>query len=161
MTGTSQHGSRAQKCDRRATRPQTELRHEHESHGTRRVPQPDLDDPLRVIATLRRDGSPHAVPVWYRWNSGAVACGRPNPAVGGNVLRDPRAAFSLQTFEGPYPAVMIRGRATVVTADDACTVVQARAITRRHVAAKEVDGYVAAWPNRRTIVTMAPDHVVS
>ena len=28
--------------------------------------------PLGVIATLRRDGSPHIVPVWFRWDTGAV-----------------------------------------------------------------------------------------
>ena len=44
-----------------------------------------------------------------------------------NLLRDPRVAFSVQTFEAPYPAVMMRGDATVATADDAATVEQARA----------------------------------
>ena len=28
--------------------------------------------PLGVTATLRRDGSPHTVPVWFRWDAGAV-----------------------------------------------------------------------------------------
>ena len=44
-----------------------------------------------------------------------------------NLLRDPRVAFSVQTFEAPYPAVMMRGDGTGATADDAATVEQARA----------------------------------
>jgi hypothetical protein len=39
-----------------------------------------------------------------------------------NLLRDPRAAFSVQTSGEPYPAVVMRGTATVATADDATTI---------------------------------------
>ncbi|MGH3367798.1 MAG: hypothetical protein ACRDOY_11400, partial [Nocardioidaceae bacterium] len=78
-----------------------------------------------------------------------------------NVLRDSRVAFSVQTFEPPYPAVMMRGSATVATADDPATVVQARAISRRYLPLEEVDAYVAHWSNLRTIVTITPDNIVS
>jgi PPOX class probable F420-dependent enzyme len=78
--------------------------------------------PLGVIATLRRDGSPHIVPVWYRWDTGAVTIWTTETrAWVRNLLRDPRIAFSVQTFEEPYPAVMMRGSATVATANDAAT----------------------------------------
>ena len=117
--------------------------------------------PLGVIATLRRDGSPHLVPVWFRWDAGAVTMWTTETRVWvRNLLRDPRVAFTVQTFEAPYPAVMMRGSATVATADDA-TVEWARAITRRYVAPEDVDDYVAQWSDLRTIVTIVPEHIVS
>ncbi|SFB35892.1 PPOX class probable F420-dependent enzyme [Amycolatopsis marina] len=118
--------------------------------------------PLGVISTLRRDGSPHIVPVWFRWNAGFVTVWTTDTRVWvRNLLRDPRAAFSVQTFEDPYPAVMMRGHATVATADDDTTVEQAREIARRYLAPEDVNGYVTDWPDLRTIVTITPDHVVS
>jgi hypothetical protein len=78
-----------------------------------------------------------------------------------NLLRDPRVAFSVQTFEEPYPAVMMRGRATAATADDAATLAEIRAITRRYIVPEEVEGYIAGWPDLRTIVTIVPAHIVS
>jgi PPOX class probable F420-dependent enzyme len=121
-----------------------------------------LPTPLGVIATLRGDGSPHVVPVWFQWDSGAVRVWTTETRVWvRNLLSDPRAAFSVQTFEEPYPAVMMRGRATVATAHDAATVEQARAIARRYLAPEDVEAYVARWSDLRTIVTIIPDHIVS
>lgn len=71
-----------------------------------------------------------------------------------NIARDPRIAFSVQTFEPPYPAVMMRGRATAYTADDGPAVLEeARAISRRYLPDE--------WPDLRTIVRVVPDHTVS
>lgn len=121
-----------------------------------------LPTPLGVIATLRRDGSPHVIPVWFQWESGAVTLWTTDTRVWvRNVLRDPRVAFSVQTFDEPYPAVMMRGVATVETSDDAATVEKALAITRRYVAPEDAEAYVARWSELRTIVTITPDHIVS
>ena len=118
--------------------------------------------PLGVIATLRPDGSPHIVPVWFRWDTGAVTIWTTDTrAWVRNLLRDPRVAFSVQTFEEPYPAVMMRGRATAATGHDAATAGEIRAITRRYIVPEDVEGYIARWPDLRTIVTIAPAHVVS
>jgi PPOX class probable F420-dependent enzyme len=118
--------------------------------------------PLGVIATVRRDGSPHIVPVWFRWHTGAVTIWTTETrAWVRNLRRDPRAAFSVQTFEEPYPAVMMRGSATVTTADDAATAGEIRAITRRYIVPGGVEGYIARWPDLRTIVTIVPAHIVS
>ena len=118
--------------------------------------------PLGVIATLRHDGSPHIVPVWFRWDAGVVTIWTTRTrAWVRNLLHDPRVAFSVQTFEEPYPAVMMRGAATVATADDAATVEEIRAITRRYIVPEEVEGYIACWPDLRTIVTIVPARIVS
>jgi PPOX class probable F420-dependent enzyme len=117
--------------------------------------------PLGVIATVRRDGSPHIVPVWFRGDTGAVTIWTTDTRTWvRNLLRDPRVAFSVQTFEQPYPAVMMRGAATVATANDA-TAEEIRAITRRYIAPDDVEGYIARWPDLRTIVTIVPAHIVS
>jgi len=118
--------------------------------------------PLGVVATLRQDGSPHIVPVWFRWSAGAVTIWTTEArAWVRNVLRDPRVAFSVQTFDAPYPAVVMRGRASVATADDAATVEEIWAITRRYVVPGSVERYIADWPDLRTIVTIVPGHIVS
>jgi len=118
--------------------------------------------PLGVVGTLRRDGSPHLVPVWFRWDGAAVTIWTTQTrAWVRNVLRDPRTAFSVQTSEEPYPAVVMRGAATVATADDRATNEEIRAITRRYVPGEGVESYIADWPNLRTIVTIVPDHIVS
>jgi PPOX class probable F420-dependent enzyme len=118
--------------------------------------------PLGVVGTLRRDGSPHLVPVWFRWDGAAIAIWTIEERLWvRNLVRDPRAAFSVQTFEEPYPAVVIRGRATVATADDSPTMDEIRAITRRYVPAEGVERYIAAWPQLRTIVSIVPDHIRS
>jgi PPOX class probable F420-dependent enzyme len=118
--------------------------------------------PLGVIATLRRDGSPHIVPVWFRWGAGAVTIWTTETrAWVRNMMRDPRVAFSVQTSGEPYPAVVMRGRASAATADDAATLAEIEAITRRYVAPAGVERYIADWPELRTIVTIVPEHVVS
>src|SRR5262249_60395090 len=99
--------------------------------------------PLGVVATLRRDGSPHIVPVWFRWNTGAVTIWTTDTRTWvRNLLRDPRVAFSVQTFEEPYPAVMMRGTATVATANDAATAEEIRATTRRHSLPETVQRHI-------------------
>jgi hypothetical protein len=61
-----------------------------------------------------------------------------------NLQRDPRVAFSVQTFEEPYPAVMMRGDATIATVNDAATVEEIRAITRRYIVPEEVEDTLPA-----------------
>jgi PPOX class probable F420-dependent enzyme len=118
--------------------------------------------PLGVVGTLRRDGSPHLAPVWFRWDGAIITIWTTEERVWvRNLMRDPRAAFSVQTFEAPYPAVVIRGTATVATADDGATMEEIRAITRRYLPAEEVETYIADWPNLRTIVSIVPDHIAS
>jgi hypothetical protein len=56
---------------------------------------------------------------------------------------------------------MMRGDATIATADDAVTVEEIRAITRRYIVPEEVEDYIARWPDLRTIVTIVPAHIVS
>jgi len=118
--------------------------------------------PLGVVATLRADGSPNLTPVWFRWDGKSVTIWTTDTrAWVRNLQRDPRVAFSVQTFDAPYPAVVIRGLAASNTGEDPAIGDEIRAITRRYVGPEEVEPYIADWPALRTIVKITPERVIS
>ncbi len=118
--------------------------------------------PLGVVGTSRRDGSPNVTPVWFRWDGEAVTIWTTDTrAWVRNVLRDPRVAFSVQTFEAPYPAVVIRGLASVTSGNGPAILDEIRAISRRYVSSEEVEPYVSDWPALRTIVRITPNRLIS
>jgi PPOX class probable F420-dependent enzyme len=118
----------------------------------------DRDSPalVGVVATTRADGFPHTVPVWYRWDGHAVRVWTHEERLWvRNLRRDPRIAFSVQEAKPPYAAVTMRGHAEISTAG-AETDDEIRRITRRYLAADELEEYVTAWSHLRTIVTIRP-----
>src|SRR3712207_8687354 len=71
---------------------------------------------LGVVSTLLADGSPHGVPVWYRYDGAAVHIWTHEERLWvRNVRRDARVAFSVQEIEPPFAAVVMRGTAEVTT----------------------------------------------
>lgn len=113
-----------------------------------------------TVATIRLDGSPHVVPVWYRWERQAVQIWTVEGRVWmNNALRDPRVAFSVQEMEPPFAAVVMRGVAAMKIGDETDTVI--REIARRYLPAEEVDSYLATWAHARTIVEIQPTSVSS
>jgi PPOX class probable F420-dependent enzyme len=72
------------------------------------------------LATIREDGSVHAVVVWQHVEDGRIALnsseGRAWPA---NVRRDPRVTITVHDQEDPYEYVEIRGRVVEDTHDGA------------------------------------------
>lgn len=109
---------------------------------------------LAVVGTLSRDLCPHLVPVWYRWDGQAVLVWTLEArAWVRNVQRDPKAGVSVQ--EGDV-AVMMKGRASVHTSDGPEVDEEIRRITRRYVGDDGVEGYIADWPELRTIVRIEP-----
>ena len=63
------------------------------------------------------DGSPHVVPVWYRWDGHDVLVWTHEERLWvRNLRRDPRVAFSVQEPKPPYGAVTVRGQAEIRTA---------------------------------------------
>jgi PPOX class probable F420-dependent enzyme len=118
--------------------------------------------PLGVVATVREDGSPQVTPVWFRWHDGHISIWTAAQRRWvRNLTRDQRVAFVVHGDDPPYPAVVMRGRATVATGDGPKIDQEIRAITSRYVATDEVDGYIADWPGIRSIVTLHPEHVTS
>ncbi|GMU40394.1 MAG: hypothetical protein AMXMBFR23_12600 [Chloroflexota bacterium] len=66
------------------------------------------------VATTRKDGAPHAKPVWGLWQDGALWFGTATDSVTGrNLARDPRIAVHLESGDD---TVILEGRVEVVTA---------------------------------------------
>lgn len=109
-----------------------------------------------VVGTTQADGSPHTVPVWYRWDGDAVRVWTSEDRLWvRNMRRDPRVAFTVQGTMPPYGAVTMRGRAEIRT-DEAGTDEEIWRITSRYIAENQVAEYAAKWPDFRTIVCIHP-----
>jgi PPOX class probable F420-dependent enzyme len=85
---------------------------------------PEADALLRrpnpaVIATLRKDGSPHTAATWYDWDGSRVhvnmAASRLRLA---NMRRDPRVSLTVMDGSSWYRQLTVFGRAVEI-ADDA------------------------------------------
>jgi PPOX class probable F420-dependent enzyme len=115
-----------------------------------------------IVGTVRKDGSPHVVPVWYRWDGNAVfVWSDEGRGWVRNALRDPRVAFSVQETQPPFAAVVMHGTAQARTTDEDDVSAEIRSITRRYIAEDGVEEYVAGWAHLRTIVTIRPDSISS
>jgi PPOX class probable F420-dependent enzyme len=71
---------------------------------------------IATLATLRKDGSPHTAPVWYRYEGGAfVLLTDEGSQKHKNVMRDPRVELCIDDRErAPFHTVIARGHATVL-----------------------------------------------
>lgn len=92
-------------------------------------------------ATIRRDGRPHVVPVWFILEGDDLLITTGSKSVKGRaVLRDPRVAVCIDDDRPPYAFVMIDGHATVSTDPDEVLRV-ATLNARRYVGAKLAQEY--------------------
>jgi PPOX class probable F420-dependent enzyme len=123
----------------------------------------DRDNPsmLGVLATLRHDGSPHAVPVWYRFDGCCVNIwsGSERNWVK-NLIRDNRIAFSVQEERPPYAAVVVRGRGELLERVKEVDAEILR-ITRRYIPEPEVEDYIQKWAHLRLIIRIIPEKISS
>lgn len=118
--------------------------------------------PLGTIATARRDGSPQITPVWFRWSSRRVTIWTKDSRVWvRNLMRDPRVAFAVHEDAPPFAAALIRGHATVETGQSSDIDREIHAITARYMEPNEIEAYIDAWPQLRSIVTIWPDRITS
>lgn len=70
---------------------------------------------LARIATVRSDGSPTVVPVWFVCEGGKILITpRKYSAFYANVQRDPRVAISIDEEAGRYRKVLVEGRAEIL-----------------------------------------------
>ncbi len=79
--------------------------------------QPQIDEflerPLIAhVTSLRADGSPHTVPVWYQYADGRFYLFTPSRSVKvRNLRRDPRLTISIASEDEPYRYVVADGTA--------------------------------------------------
>ena len=115
-----------------------------------------------VVATLRADGRPHAVPVWYALDGEDVLVNAGEETVKvRDVLRDPRTTVVVEDAAPPYAFVMLEGTSEVLREPE-----RVRADAER-IAAHYLDGEAAeqfvqyATSPGKVTVRVRPTHVVA
>ncbi|HEV3070711.1 MAG TPA: PPOX class F420-dependent oxidoreductase [Solirubrobacteraceae bacterium] len=108
------------------------------------------------VATLRRDGSVHTVPVWVDVQDGQpvlnTAEGRAWPR---NLERDPRVTITVQNLENPYEYIMVRGHVSERTHEGADEHIDA--LAKKYL---DQDSYPFRQPGeQRLIIRVEPDYV--
>jgi PPOX class probable F420-dependent enzyme len=70
---------------------------------------------IATLATVRKDGSPHTAPVWYRYVGGAfLVLTERSSRKARNIARDPRVELCVDDRQkAPYHTVIVRGRASI------------------------------------------------
>lgn len=91
------------------------------------MPKATLSDELQaliarpnpaVIATLRKDGSPHSVATWYDWEDGRVLVNMDESRRRLDYLRrDPRVSLTVLAADDWYQHVTVMGRVVSLTED--------------------------------------------
>jgi PPOX class probable F420-dependent enzyme len=72
------------------------------------------------LATVRKDGRPHVVPVWFVLDGDTLVFTTGEASVKAtNMRRDPRVAFCVDDETPPYAYIMIEGTASFSTDSDA------------------------------------------
>ena len=121
-----------------------------------------LDRPhLAVVATTRKNGQPHSVPVWYRYDGARILVwsGRDRAWVQ-HILRDPRISVSVGEASVPFGAAVLTGTANYHEGEG-WIAEEIRAITRRYIPADEVEPYIERWSSLGGMVAITPQRVVS
>lgn len=73
------------------------------------------EDPIGWLATVRPNGQPDVVPVWFLWDNGEILIfSRPNKQKLRNIARNPRVALTLDDTRGGGDVVRIVGTASHV-----------------------------------------------
>lgn len=69
---------------------------------------------LGIMATLRKNGTPHQTVVWYEYEDGEVRVSVTDTrAKYRNVLRNPRVSLAVTSPEQPYREVVFEGEAQI------------------------------------------------
>jgi PPOX class probable F420-dependent enzyme len=107
------------------------------------------------VATLRTDGSVHAVPVWVDVQDGLpvlnTAEGRAWPR---NLERDPRVTLTVQNMQNPYEYLEVRGRVAERTHEGADEHIDS--LAKKYMGVEE---YPLRQPGeQRLIIRVEPDH---
>jgi PPOX class probable F420-dependent enzyme len=76
-------------------------------------------EPVIWLGTVRPDGRPHNVPVWFAWHDPLVLIfSMPKTAKVGNVRLSPAVTLALDSADGGRDIVLAEGTATLVTGAD-------------------------------------------
>ncbi|MEU9828859.1 PPOX class F420-dependent oxidoreductase [Micromonospora chersina] len=114
------------------------------------------------LATVRADGSPHVAPVWFVLDGDDLIFNTGRSSVKGrNLVRDPRAALSVDEEQPPYAFVTVRGTVTI-SEDPAESLPWSTRIAARYMGAERAEEYGRrnAVPGE-LLVRLRAEHVVA
>ncbi|MFG2168942.1 PPOX class F420-dependent oxidoreductase [Micromonospora chersina] len=93
------------------------------------------------LATVRADGSPHVAPIWFVLDGDDLIFNTGRSSVKGrNLIRDPRAALSVDEEHAPYAFVTVRGTVTI-SEDPAESLPWSTRIAARYMGAERAEEY--------------------
>jgi PPOX class probable F420-dependent enzyme len=113
------------------------------------------------LATTRADGRPHVAPIWFVIDRDDLLFNTNSQTVKGKaLLRDPRAALTVDLEEPPYAFVTVEGTVTIETGP-AVMLPHSIAIARRYMGEERAEEY-----GRRNavegelLIRLHPTHIV-
>lgn len=116
---------------------------------------------IAKLATLRADGSPTIVPVWFEWD-GATAClftSRESPKIA-RIRADPRVALSVEEPVGVAESwVTIEGTAAI---EESGGIELARRLAHRYYTPEKVAKTLPEWEKAAAtwvVVRITPTHI--
>ncbi|MGW4488944.1 PPOX class F420-dependent oxidoreductase [Amycolatopsis sp. NPDC004368] len=112
-----------------------------------------------IFVTVRPDGRPHAVPVWYAPDGDDLLVNITQDSVKGRALASSaEVAMTVHDDAPPYSFVSVNGTAEVVT-DPARVRSGSELIARRYLPAEGVEGFVGyATAPGKVLVVVHPTH---
>ena len=94
------------------------------------------------LATVRKDGRPHVVPVWFVMDGDDVIFMTMNSSIKGkNIKRDPRVTISVDEEKPGYSFVMFEGEAEILDPTPEEKLEWATRIARRYMGDDLADEY--------------------
>ena len=91
--------------------PMLDLNQTHHAHIDRRL----HTEPIIWLGSVRPDGRPHLVPVWFLWDGLKVLVfSLPNTQKVINIRKNPNVSLALDAAEQGYDIVRLEGRATLL-----------------------------------------------
>ena len=119
-----------------------------------------LQRPLvAVFVTLRANGSPHAIPIWYEFVDGAflVFTSSRFQRVK-NLERDVRAAITISTHDEPYMYVSAEGPVAITTEDVDET---GLSIARRYIGERAEQFLENVLDENSVVLRLTPERILT
>lgn len=94
------------------------------------------------IGTVRKDGRPHVVPVWFDLDGDTVVFSMADSSVKAeNMRRDPRVTVTVDDEQPPFAYIMIEGTATLSSPTDGDLEYWSGRLAGRYVGHEEAANY--------------------
>lgn len=119
-----------------------------------------LERPLvAVMVTLRVDGSPHAIPIWYEYRHGEFVVFTSDTFVRvKNLQRDSRAAITVSNHEEPYMYVSAEGPVSITSEGVAET---GLSIARRYMGENAQQFLDDVYDEHSVLLRLTPERILT